>query len=191
MVEAARGEGRMGRAGLVSLSYARTMAKGSGTATPPWARTGPPPPGLYLRIVVVLGAGGWVLGAGCWRGSSARGKQAGVGGGNKAQRGRSSCRARKERWERRWGFSSWCWCAVLGGAALPVRVLCACGCLVLVAWCLLLVACCAKEPRAMAVAAGGRRQAAGEQAPALRILECGAERASLRVNRDASGRDDA
>jgi len=66
MVEAARGEGRMGRAGLVSLSYARTMAKGSGTATPPWARTGPPPPGLYLRIVVVLGAGGWVLGAGCW-----------------------------------------------------------------------------------------------------------------------------
>jgi hypothetical protein len=51
MVEAASGEGRMGRAGLVSLSYARTIAKGSGT-TMPWART--VLPGLLVRMAAVL-----------------------------------------------------------------------------------------------------------------------------------------
>jgi hypothetical protein len=73
MVEAASGEGRMGRAGLVSLSYARTMANGSGTATPPWVRT-EPPPGLYLRMVV------------CWWRGEARGKHACVGRGQRSER---------------------------------------------------------------------------------------------------------
>jgi hypothetical protein len=78
MVEAARGEGRIGRAGLVSLSYARTMANGSGTATPPWARTGPLP-GLYLRILALLA------------GADAMRQTPGFVSGDQLQSGRSSC----------------------------------------------------------------------------------------------------
>jgi hypothetical protein len=50
MVEAASGDGRTGLVLFESESYARTMAKGSGTATPPWARTGP----ARRRMLVVV-----------------------------------------------------------------------------------------------------------------------------------------